>query len=116
MGQVNEPSLFQRVAAKCTGLTSYLSVYKKNRDLLYEALTSYGYQCVKPRGAFYNCPQSLGIDDYKFCEMAKKYDLLVVPGTDFGAPGYMRISYCVKTEIVERALPIFEKLAKEVLG
>lgn len=116
LGYVNAPSLFQRVAAKCTGLTSDLSVYKKNRDLLYEALTSYGYQCVKPRGAFYIFPQTLGIDDYKFCEMAKKYDLLVVPGTDFGAPGHMRISYCVKTETVERALPIFEKLAKEVLG
>lgn len=113
LGYVNAPSLFQRVAARCVGQTSDLSVYAKNRDLLYEALTAYGYDCVKPQGAFYIFPQTLGMDDYAFCEKTKQYDLLVVPGTDFGAPGYMRISYCVQTETIERALPIFERLARE---
>ena len=113
LGYVNAPSLFQRVAARCAGQTSDLSVYAKNRDLLYGALTAYGYDCVKPQGAFYIFPQTLGMDDYAFCEKAKQYDLLVVPGTDFGAPGYMRISYCVQTETIERALPIFERLARE---
>ena len=86
LGYVNAPSLFQRVAARCAGQTSDLSVYAKNRDLLYGALTAYGYDCVKPQGAFYIFPQTLGMDDYAFCEKAKQYDLLVVPGTDFGAP------------------------------
>lgn len=112
LGYVNAPSLFQRVVAKCSGLTSDLSIYAKNRDLLYEALTSYGYSCVKPRGAFYIFPQVPGLDDSAFCERAKQLDLLVVPGTDFGAPGHIRISYCVQTETIERALPLFEKLAR----
>lgn len=112
LGYVNAPSLFQRVAAKCSGLTADLSIYQKNRDLLYDALTSYGYTCVKPKGAFYMFPQVPGQDDYAFCERAKQLDLLVVPGTDFGAPGHIRISYCVQTETIERALPLFEQLAR----
>lgn len=112
LGYVNAPSLFQRVVAKCSGLTSDLSIYAKNRDLLYHALTSYGYTCVKPRGAFYIFPQVPGLSDYAFCERAKQLDLLVVPGTDFGAPGHIRISYCVQTETIERALPLFEQLAR----
>lgn len=114
LGYVNAPSLFQRVAAQCTGYTADLSVYAANRDLLYQALTSFGYSCVKPRGAFYIFPQTLGIDDRIFCEKAKAHDLLVVPGTDFGAPGHIRISYCVQTETIQRALPVFEALAQEL--
>ena len=113
LGYVNAPSLFQRVAARCTGQTADLSIYERNRDLLYNALTEYGYKCVKPEGAFYMFPQTLDPDDRAFCEHAKKYDLLLVPGTDFGAPGHMRISYCVKTETIERALPLFKKLAED---
>ena len=86
---------------------------RRNRDLLFNGLTSMGYHCVKPDGAFYLFPQTLEADDRAFSERAKKYDLLVVPGADFGAPGHMRISYCVKTETIERALPLFERLAKE---
>lgn len=112
LGYVNAPSLFQHVAAKCSGLTSDLSIYAKNRDLLYHALTSYGYTCVKPIGAFYMFPQVPELDDYAFCERAKQLDLLVVPGTDFGAPGHIRISYCVQTETIERALPLFEQLTR----
>lgn len=113
LGYVCAPSLFQRVVARCTGLTGDLAVYQTNRDLLYNGLTAMGYRCVKPAGAFYLFPQTLEPDDSAFCERAKKYDLLVVPGADFGAPGHMRISYCVKTETIRRALPLFEKLAEE---
>ena len=113
LGYVCAPSLFQRVVARCTGLTGDLAVYQTNRDLLYNGLTAMGYRCVKPAGAFYLFPQPLEPDDRAFCERAKKYDLLVVPGADFGAPGHMRISYCVKTETIRRALPLFEKLAEE---
>ena len=113
LGYVCAPSLFQRVAARCVGQTSDISVYQTNRDLLYEGLTGMGYACVKPMGAFYLFPQTLEPDDRAFCERAKKYDLLVVPGADFGAPGHMRISYCVQTETIRRALPLFAELAKE---
>ena len=113
LGYVCAPSLFQRVAARCADLTSDIAVYRTNRDLLYSGLTEMGYTCVKPEGAFYLFPRTLEADDRAFCERAKKYDLLLVPGSDFGAPGHMRISYCVKTETVEKALPLFKKLAEE---
>lgn len=113
LGFVCAPSLFQRVVAKCIGQTADVSVYKKNRDLLYGALTKYGYHCVRPDGAFYLFVKAMEEDANAFCEKAKKYELLLVPGDDFGCPGYVRISYCVSTEQIERALPAFEKLAKE---
>lgn len=113
LGYVNAPSLFQQVAARCAGCTADLSIYAENRRLLYDGLTSMGYPCVKPNGAFYLFPRTLEPDDHAFCERAKKYDLLLVPGTDFGAPGHMRISYCVQTETIRRALPLFQKLAEE---
>lgn len=113
LGYVCAPSMFQRVAARCADQTSDIAVYQTNRDLLFNGLTSMGYHCVKPDGAFYLFPQTLEADDRAFSERAKKYDLLVVLGADFGAPGHMRISYCVKTETIERALPLFERLAKE---
>ncbi len=113
LGYVNAPSLFQRVAAKCAGQTADLSVYKKNRDLLYDGLIKLGFSCVKPQGAFYIFPRSLEPDAAAFCERAKKYDLLFVPGDDFGCPGHVRISYCVPTKRIERALVLFEKLAAE---
>lgn len=113
LGYVCAPSLFQRVAAACAGQTADISVYQTNRDLLYEGLTALGFACVKPQGAFYLFPQTLEPDDRAFCERAKRYDLLLVPGTDFGAPGHMRISYCVQTETIRRALPRFAALAAE---
>lgn len=113
LGYVCAPSLFQQVAARCAGVTADLAVYEENRRLLFEGLTRMGYPCVKPDGAFYLFPRTLEPDDRAFCERAKKYDLLLVPGTDFGAPGHMRISYCVQTETIRRALPLFEKLAAE---
>lgn len=113
LGYVCAPSLFQKVVAKCADEVSDLSVYKKNRDLLYNGLISMGFQCVKPEGAFYLFVKAFGENAEEFCERAKKYDLLLVPGTGFGCPNYVRISYCVTTEQIERSLPAFEKLAKE---
>lgn len=113
LGYVNAPSLFQRVVAKCAGQTADLSVYAKNRILLYEGLVNLGFSCVRPQGAFYIFPRSLEPDANAFCERAKKYDLLLVPGDDFGCPGHVRISYCVPTGRIEKALGLFAKLAEE---
>ncbi|WP_291584109.1 pyridoxal phosphate-dependent aminotransferase [Clostridium sp. UBA6640] len=113
LGYVCAPSLFQRVIAKCIGQTSDITVYKKNRDLLYNGLTELGYQCIKPDGAFYLFVKSMEPDANVFCENAKKHELLLVPSDDFGCPGYVRISYCVSTEQIINSMPAFEKLAKE---
>ncbi len=112
LGYVCAPALFQQVAAACAGMTADTSIYRKNRDLLYGALTEMGFSCVKPQGAFYLFPRSLEPDAGAFCERAKEFDLLLVPGDDFACPGHVRISYCVQTEMIERSLPAFEKLAK----
>ena len=113
LGFVCAPALFQRVAAECDGMTGDLAVYKQNRDLLYNGLTESGYTCVYPDGAFYLFVKALEEDTKAFCEKAKKYELLLVAGDDFGCPGWVRVAYCVKTETITRALPLFNKLAKE---
>lgn len=113
LGYVCAPALLQRVAAACVGQTSDISVYKANRDTFYRALTSYGYDVIYPDGAFYLFVKALEEDAYAFCERAKKYELLLVPGDDFGVKGYVRIAYCVSPDTIRRALPAFEKLAKE---
>lgn len=112
-GYVCAPSLFQKMIARCQGITSDVSVYEKNRDLLVGALRGYGFRCVQPDGAFYLFVKSPEQDANAFCERAKKYDLLLVPGDDFGCPGYVRIAYCVSPEMIKRSLPAFEKLAGE---
>jgi len=99
--------------AKCVGETSDISIYEKNKELLYNGLLEMGYKCVEPGGAFYLFPESLEADAKAFCEKAKEYDLLLVPGDDFGCPGHVRISYCVQTEQIINALPIFKKLAED---
>lgn len=113
LGFVCAPSLIQHVIAKCAGQVSDLSVYKKNRDLLYDSLTAYGFTCVHPDGAFYLFMKTPEPDAYAFCEKAKKHELLLVPGDDFGAPGFVRIAYCVTTAQIKRALPAFKELAGE---
>ena len=110
---VNAPSLWQLVVAKCAGKTIDITPYERNGKLLYDGLIAAGFECVKPQGAFYLFPKALEADDYAFCERAKKYDLLLVPGADFGAPGYFRAAYCIKTSTIERSLPLFKKLAEE---
>lgn len=113
LGYVCAPSLFQKLVARCAGQTSDVSVYRKNRDTLLNGLTSCGFTCVKPDGAFYLFVKSPEKNAASFCERAKKYDLLLVPGDDFGCPGYVRIAYCVSPERIERALPAFRKLAQD---
>ena len=113
---VNAPSLWQLVVAKCAGKAVDITPYERNGKLLYDGLIEAGFECVKPQGAFYLFPKALEVDDYAFCERAKKYDLLLVPGADFGAPGYFRAAYCIKTETIERSLPLFKKLAAEYRG
>ncbi|MBR2179192.1 MAG: pyridoxal phosphate-dependent aminotransferase [Selenomonadaceae bacterium] len=110
---VNAPSLWQLVIAKCAGKPSDISIYRHNAELLYNGLIDAGFTCNKPQGAFYLFPKCLEDDDYAFCERAKKYDLLLVPGKDFGCPGYFRAAYCIKTDTIERSLPLFKKLAAE---
>lgn len=112
LGYVCAPNLFQRLVGKCTGLTADISVYKNNRDVLCAALTEYGYTFVKPDGAFYLFVKALEADAKAFAERAKKYELLLVAGDDFGVSGYVRISYCVSPEMIKRSLPAFKKLAE----
>ncbi|MBQ8685798.1 MAG: pyridoxal phosphate-dependent aminotransferase [Clostridia bacterium] len=113
LGFVCAPALFQRVAAECDGLTGDLETYKRNRDLLYNGLTKCGFTCIRPDGAFYLFVKAAEGDAKAFCERAKKYELLLVNGADFGYDGWVRVAYCVKTETIERALPLFAKLAQE---
>ncbi len=113
LGFVNAPSLMQLAIAECLDASVDISIYNTNRELLYNALTGYGFECVKPDGAFYLFVKALVPDDKAFVERAKKYHLLLVPGSGFGCPGYVRIAYCVDRAMIERSLPAFEKLAAE---
>ena len=112
-GYICVSSMWQRVAIDCLGATSDISIYKANRDLLYDSLTEMGYICVHPDGAFYLFMKTPEPDAEAFCIRAMKENLLVVPGDSFGTPGYVRIAYCVSREVIERALPVFRKLAEE---
>ena len=112
LGFVCAVSLFQYMIPKVLGKTSDVSIYDTNRRLLYDALTEYGYQAVKPDGAFYLFVKALEEDANAFCEKAKEQELLLVPSDDFGCPGYVRISYCVSTEQIKKSLPAFKKLAE----
>lgn len=112
LGFVCAPNLFQQLIKKLYNVTSDISIYKKNRDRLYSALTEYGFKVVKPDGAFYMFVKSPEPDSKAFCERAKKYELLIVAGDDFGCKGYVRISYCVAADMIERSLPAFKKLAE----
>lgn len=110
LGYVCAPSLFQKILPACIGQTGDVGEYKKNRDILYEGLTEIGYECFKPQGAFYLFVKAPVPDSEAFCEQAKEEHLLLVPADGFGCPGYVRISYCVDTEMIKRALPAFGRL------
>lgn len=110
LGYVCAPSMMQKVITRCQGETGDVDLYKKNRDLLYEGLTSIGYECFKPQGAFYMFVKALEEDADAFCERAKAEDLLIVAATGFGCPGYVRISYCVDADMIERSFGAFERL------
>lgn len=112
LGFICAPALFQRLVKEVYDKTADISVYEKNRNRLVSALEGYGFTVVKPDGAFYlfvKCPEESA---KAFCERAKKYELLLVPSDDFGVKGYVRISYCVSPDMIERALPAFKALAE----
>ncbi len=113
LGFVCAPSMMQLVIEKCLNAKADISAYQQNRDLLYNALVAYGYEVIEPQGAFYLFVKSPEADASAFCEKAKKYELLLVPGDSFGGAGYVRISYCVAKSTIENSLPAFEKLIKE---
>lgn len=111
LGFVNAPSLMQLAVAECLDESSDISLYIKNRNLIYSSLTEMGFTCVKPEGAFYlfiKTPEN----DEKFTEKAKEFNILLVPGSAFGAPGFVRIAYCTDTSVIERSLPAFKKLSE----
>ncbi|MBQ7761548.1 MAG: pyridoxal phosphate-dependent aminotransferase [Clostridia bacterium] len=113
LGYVCAPSLFQQVIKHTIGAKVNVNIYKENRDILYNALTEYGYECVQPDGAFYLFVKALEDDAYKFFERAKSKEILVVPCDDFGVSGYVRIAYCVDKQRIVNALPAFKALAEE---
>lgn len=115
LGYVNAPSLMQRVIARCIDAKVDVEIYNRNREVLYNNLTAFGYRCIKPQGTFYLFVEALGCDDLAFANAAKKHNILIVPGRSFGCPGYCRIAYCVDHSKVTGALEGFEKLAKEFL-
>lgn len=111
LGYVNAPSLMQLAVAQCLDASTDVAAYDANRTLLYNALTEYGYESAKPEGAFYLWVRALEEDDAAFAARAKQYNILVVPGSAFMCPGYVRIAYCVDKAMIERSLPAFQKLA-----
>ena len=115
LGSVNAPSLIQKAIKYCIehDISVDLEAYEKNRNLLYGALTEYGFTCAKPDGAFYLFMKSPVEDEKEFCETAKKHHVLFVPGSSFACPGYVRIAYCVSYEQIERSLSAFKKIAEE---
>ena len=116
LGFVCAPSMWQFVIKECLDVTADTSIYEENRKILIEKLGSIGYKMAKPDGAFYLFMKSLEDDAYKFCERAKKHELLLVPSDDFGFEGYVRIAYCVKTQQIINSLPAFEALFNEYNG
>lgn len=112
VGSVNAPSLMQLVIKECLNERPQVEIYDKNRQLLYQKLTSLGFECLKPQGAFYLFVKS-PIEDYEaFVNEGKKQHILMVDASSFGCPGYVRLSYCVSTEMIERSFPAFERLAE----
>ncbi len=113
LGFVNAPSLQQKVVAKCLEERTDISYYARNRETLYNGLKELGFSCILPEGAFYLFMKSPVPDEKEFCAVAKKYNLLLVPGSSFGCPGFVRIAYCISYETIVAALPKFAELAKE---
>ncbi len=112
LGFVNAPSLMQRTVARCVDAEVDVAAYNANRELLYGNLIDMGYECIKPQGAFYMFVKAFEEDDKAFCAKAKEFNLLLVPGSTFGGPGYVRIAYCVDPEMIKRSLPAFKKLSE----
>lgn len=115
MGFVNAPSLMQRVVMRCLDERTDIDSYDNNRKLLYNGLKDAGFECAYPQGAFYMWVKT-PCDDKEFCNVAKKYNILVVPGSSFSCPGYVRIAYCVSPKTIEGAIPGFKKIAEELFN
>lgn len=115
LGFVNAPSLMQKVVARCVDVdvSENVAIYNRNRETLYNGLTEMGFECIKPQGAFYLFMKT-PIDDRDFSNMAKKYNILLVPGSSFGCAGFVRIAYCVSYDTIVNALPKFKELALEL--
>lgn len=113
LGYVNAPSLMQKVVAKCLDAKVDVPFYNRNREALYNGLRELGFECIKPEGAFYLFVKSPVEDEKVFCAAAKKYHILIVPGSSFACPGYVRIAYCVSYETIMNSMPGFKALAEE---
>ena len=116
LGFVNAPTLQQKVIAKCINEKTDISYYDRNRETLYNGLKDLGFACIKPQGAFYLFVKSPVENEKEFVEAAKKYNILIVPGSSFGCPGYVRLAYCVAYETIVNSLPKFKELAAEYFG
>ncbi len=114
LGFVNAPSLMQLAVARCLEEKTDIEAYNRNRELLYGSLKEYGFECIKPEGAFYLFVKTPMADEKVFIEAAKKYNILVVPGSSFACPGYVRLAYCVSYDTIKNSLPAFKKLAEEL--
>ena len=114
LGFVNAPSLMQKVIGRCVDVdvSENIAAYNRNRETLYKGLLELGFECIKPEGAFYMFVKT-PVDDKEFCERAKKYNILIVPGSTFACPGFVRIAYCVSYDTITNSLPQFKKLAEE---
>ena len=114
LGFVNAPSLMQKVIGRCVDVdvSENIAAYNRNRETLYKGLLELGFECIKPEGAFYMFVKT-PVDDKEFCERAKKYNILIVPGSTFACPGFARIAYCVSYDTITNSLPQFKKLAEE---
>lgn len=113
LGFVNAPTLQQKIVKKCLNEKTDISYYDRNRETLYNGLKELGFECIKPEGAFYLFVKSPVADEKAFCAAAKKYNILIVPGSSFGCPGYVRLAYCVSYETIVNSLPKFTELAAE---
>ena len=113
LGFVNAPTLQQKVVAKCIHEKTDISYYNRNREALYQGLRECGFECIRPEGAFYLFVKSPVADEKEFCAAAKKHHILIVPGSSFACPGYVRLAYCVSYETIVNSLPRFRELAKE---
>ena len=112
-GFVNAPSLMQLAVAECLDAQTDIEAYNRNREALYNGLKDCGFECIKPQGAFYLFVKAPTPDEKEFVNRAKKYHILMVPGSSFACPGYVRIAYCVSYDTIIRSLPYFKELAKE---
>ena len=113
LGFVNAPALMQRLVTNLQRVSVDVEEYRRKRDRLYNKLTELGFEMVKPGGGFYLFPKSPLADEMEFIRIAQKYRILLVPGSGFGAPGFFRIAYCIEDKVIEKSLPVWEKLARE---